>query len=1110
MNSAQLIGRSLVHHRRLHAGLAAGAAVATAVLVGALIVGDSVEQSLRQMAVRRLGRTHLSLFTADRFFTDRLGRKLQNKLGPPAHPAGAALMLQGVAIADGGRRRTPEVRILGIDPETFWSVGNTPDAGPDTEDGIVINRRLAEALGVRTGDRLLLRFSKPSALPRDVPLGSEVEQTATLRGKVEKVIDAEGFGNFDLSANQIPPFNAFVRKSLLQRRAEIPGRNNLLLSGDPDATVDRADRLLKQHWKLEDAGLRLNRTGGDGPWDLTTARVFIDDPVVAAARSTAPAREVLTYLVNAIESDSGSLTRYAMVSAYDPAPRPGAPPAPVPEDLKKDQIAVTEWLARELKLKTGDRVRLHYWVFGLNRKLTEKTSEFTVAAVVPTEGPGGERHLMPEFPGMTDAQSARDWNPPAELNIDTSLVTDAEEKYWEDHRGAPKAFVHLGWAQDPDHWATSYGQRTTLRFAAHHSESSLRTGLLKNLDPQSLGLGFRPVRETAIRASKEGAAAYFGYLFIGLSLFVIVSAVTLTLLLFAFNIQKRSGEIGLLRSVGLPPAQVRRLLIAEGMLIATLGGLLGVPAGWLYAATVLEALSHQWSGAVAEASIAFHAEPLSPVLGLAATLLIAWSTMRRVLRRQLAQPARELLATRFGLESSVGWRRTTTALLGTLAALGAVGAVAAAVAMSDFQVGGFFLSGTLFLVALLLGTATLLKTKPQEDGGPVSLTFATMAWGNSRRRRGRSLATVGMLASGTFLVVAVNAFRLTDDTAAGTGGFDLFARTSIPVPHDLNRPAGREQVALDLPEEVRFVSMRLRGGDEASCRNLNRPQEPPLLGIDPEVAGSEARFRFAALADDTPEVRDNPWKLLREPASQRQDAVIPGIVDQAVAQWVLQVGLGDRLDYVDERGRTFQIRIVGMLSHSILQGFVLIDEKEFLNRFPSIGGDRVFLIRTPPETRDRVAEKLKSSGLQDFGLTTMAATDRLAAFNAVQNTYLSIFTAMGGLGLILGCVGLGLVVLRNVLERRSELGLMRATGFSLGRLRGMILLEHAGLMGLGMAAGTAASLLAVGPSLYQQNKLPAVALLITGAVILISGLFWILLASAAALRGDLLSSLRSE
>ena len=55
------------------------------------------------------------------------------------------------------------------------------------------------------------------------------------------------------------------------------------------------------------------------------------------------------------------------------------------------------------------------------------------------------------------------------------------------------------------------------------------------------------------------------------------------------------------------------------------------------------------------------------------------------------------------------------------------------------------------------------------------------------------------------------------------------------------------------------------------------------------------------------------------------------------------------------------------------------------------------------------------------GLEVNLAAVRLDEFNAVQNTYLQIFQLLGGLGLLLGSVGLGVVVLRNALERRAEL-----------------------------------------------------------------------------------------
>src|SRR2546425_885221 len=82
-----------------------------------------------------------------------------------------------------------------------------------------------------------------------------------------------------------------------------------------------------------------------------------------------------------------------------------------------------------------------------------------------------------------------------------------------------------------------------------------------------------------------------------------------------------------------------------------------------------------------------------------------------------------------------------------------------------------------------------------------------------------------------------------------------------------------------------------------------------------------------------------------------------------------------------------------------------------------------------------------------------SATRRLAAFNAVQNTYLNTFQVLGGLGLLLGSMGLGVVVLRNVLERRSELGLLQAVGFTRRSIRWLVLSEHGGLLALGLAVG---------------------------------------------------------
>src|SRR4029078_9338483 len=92
-------------------------------------------------------------------------------------------------------------------------------------------------------------------------------------------------------------------------------------------------------------------------------------------------------------------------------------------------------------------------------------------------------------------------------------------------------------------------------------------------------------------------------------------------------------------------------------------------------------------------------------------------------------------------------------------------------------------------------------------------------------------------------------------------------------------------------------------------------------------------------------------------------------------------------------------------------------------------------------------------GLGVFGFDAQKTTERLAEFLAVQNTYLSTFQSLGGLGLLLGTFGLATVQLRNVLERRGELALLRATGFRRRRLAQLVMIENGLLLLGGLAVG---------------------------------------------------------
>jgi hypothetical protein len=123
-----------------------------------------------------------------------------------------------------------------------------------------------------------------------------------------------------------------------------------------------------------------------------------------------------------------------------------------------------------------------------------------------------------------------------------------------------------------------------------------------------------------------------------------------------------------------------------------------------------------------------------------------------------------------------------------------------------------------------------------------------------------------------------------------------------------------------------------------------------------------------------------------------------------------------------------------------------MSEGNFLKLFPEQEGYRVLLVETAPERTAATAE-LFERALGDFGADATPTAERLAGFHKVENTYLSTFQALGGLGLLLGTIGLATVLLRNLLERRRELALLRA-----GRLRAPALPGH-GAGGKHSAAG---------------------------------------------------------
>ncbi|MGZ8939118.1 MAG: FtsX-like permease family protein, partial [Limisphaerales bacterium] len=626
MTNWTLARRSVSFYFKSHLGTLLGAAIATAVLTGALLVGDSVRGSLRAMAMARIGKVDVALASGDRLFRAALADDLQKSLA--GSRAVAVLQLPATVSKPDGTARANQVQVTGVDGE-FWELANQ-SPGALGESSVFINDRLAKQLKTKVGGTVLLRVPRVSHLSRDAPLSPEEDATVALRLEVAAIVNDEQFGRFGLAASQVPPMNAFVPLTLLQGRANATNQANLLLVSGADA--EKAQEALQSAFTPADAQIIFRRLTNNSV-ELRSPRVFLDDPISnAALKAATNGAPIFTYFVNELRLGDRA-TPYSMVSGTTLL------------ELGDEEIAINQWLADDLQANVGGQISIGYYVMGLMRELVQQTNTFRVRQIVPMEMPYADPNLMPDFPGMTDADNCRDWD--TGFPINTEAIRDKDEAYWDQYRGTPKAFVSLNTAQKL--WSNRFGNLTAVRYANMDADA-IAQGIKSNLTPEQLGFQFLPIREQAVAASS--GAQDFGGLFIGFSFFLIAAALLLMLLLFRFALEQRGAELGTLLALGFRPKQVSRLLVLEGLALAVIGSLVGVALAILYAKAMLYGLSTVWSEAVAGATLQYHGRAPTLLTGLFAGIAVAVLTIWWSLRMEGKRPARELLS--HSLESETG------------------------------------------------------------------------------------------------------------------------------------------------------------------------------------------------------------------------------------------------------------------------------------------------------------------------------------------------------------------------------------------------------------------------------------------------------------------------
>ena len=1149
---------SLKHFWQIHLTVALCTAVATGVLAGALIVGDSVRGSLRSLTTERLGAIQHALLTEHFFQPDLLQR--QHKV--------PAILLNGTIVAPQTQTRASKVNITGVTADffTFWQSDTAPNLNKPPEqpfNAIVINEALQNELNVQIGGTLLVNISQAADIHPEFLLGERDAANAiqSLRLVISDIIPTKNAGRFSLQAHQSLPFNAFIALPILQKALGQTDKVNAIFTADTDP-ISVADLSLT----LESLGLRIKTH--ENHFDLQSQQYLLKPLLSETARTVAtenrmPTLPTFTYLANTISAndkvipystivalpiDEGEFAKLFNKSSTE-ADRIAYQQArelkkkhvesekdklvkekrqlrsirkdreksrkiiesltALHESLRHTDIILNTWTAIDLGVKVGDEITMTYYSVSADENYITETASLLLKGVLPIEGIAADRDIIPEFPGIHDTTNMSDWDSP--FPIDYTLIRDKDEAYWDTYRATPKAFIPLETGKKL--WKNRFGDLTTMRLGImpdsdmQTTRKHFETEFLKNIQPEQVGFQFLSLQADGLQAS--AGATDFGMLFGSLSGFIIIAVALLVAMLFRVGVEQRSREIGLLQAVGYPLAKIRRRFLYEGATVAGIGSLLGCLLAVGYAELMIFGLQTWWLPAVGTPFMQLHVNPTSLLSGVIIALAVVMVSIRLTVQQLGETTTTALLAgeTDFA-EITLTQQTKKTEFSKRLKIVKNIGIMLAAALLALFLFFDKWSSDTFGpwvespIIAFLFFTSTIISggwdafnrwLKSQKV--PKRLNRIRFALKNAARQPGRSRTCVTTMSLACCIVVAVGANR---HDAPPETPYAFVAESALPLHHNLNTPDGRFELGFsekdsELLSASEVSAFRVLPGEDVSCLNLYQPQKPQILGAPDAIT-------FPTVLDEL------QWRTLT--SRHLEDGRIPAIGDENSLRWILHHNPDDDFLIQDEFGKTLSLELV-TLKNSLFQSQLIISEANFTKYFPSQSGYQFFLIKTPPALQEETAQVLEKT-LGDYGFDLTSASERLASYRAVENTYISTFQSLGGLGVLLGTFGLALVLFRNIIERRGELATLRAFGFRRQLLSRMLFLESCFLLTVGMLIGTVAGLVAILGYHGHFPSFPWLSLTITLLLIFGFGIIANAIAVTVALRSPLLSTLKSE
>ena len=624
-------------------------------------------------------------------------------------------------------------------------------------------------------------------------------------------------------------------------------------------------------------------------------------------------------------------------------------------------------------------------------------------------------------------------------------------------------------------------------------------------------------------ADAEAEGAEITEIFTAVGGFSVLAGVLLLVNLFVMLAEERKTSLGVLRAIGWRRGHLVRSFVLEGaaygVIASALGALLGVPVGWL----IIKATEQIFADSNVGFDLRLALEPNSLItaglVGLIIALAVSWATSARISRlniiraiRDLPEPStsRRRWLTMIGagvgvvvgavltIVPGIGGESPQLLILGAPVALFSaipllrglipgrrlgrlmpvvIGAAviawsvvvfsAFADIMQDPPIAVFLLKGVLMVAGAVAISASLGPSLARAlgfvPGGSGPSTRLGLAYPTaSSFRTGVSLAMFSLIVfSLTFIAVLSTAFGQQTETFTdeASSGFDALVRTNAanPIP-------AQDLLASD---DVTSVATVRFGFAEFSA------------AFDPETVDEPAGWSVAGIDTDfvanavTPELVEIDPRF--DDATDAFGAVAADPSLAIVANWFLggddgaAPAIGDTVTVLNVAGDTREVTVVGLIENDwVFGGTYLSADLVESHLVGQVSPNRQYVSFADGVDPDDGAALLNGRFVEN-GADAESFSSIVGTEVSEQQGFFSLLSGYLSLGLLIGVAGLGVVMVRAVRERRSQVGMLRAMGMATSGIRSMFLTEGGYVALQGVASGVLLGLLSSYQLLVRSN-----------------------------------------